>query len=211
MIGIYMILNKVNNKVYIGQSKNITKRISRHRCDLRKNIHKNKYLQLDFNKYGIDSFLFISLTPCTVEQLNTLEQYYMICFESYLTEFGYNRQYGGDLGKPTLESLKSIIIANSNTSDVTREKLRNSSKGNTNCLGKPRSEFTKNMIRNSLQVHGDTRDYIRCVETGDTFRGVTSAGNSYKVNPQGISRCCRGKQRTCGGYHWEYILEGSDK
>ena len=43
MIGIYMILNKVNNKVYIGQSKNITKRISRHRCDLRKNIHKNKY------------------------------------------------------------------------------------------------------------------------------------------------------------------------
>ena len=206
MVGIYMIVNIKNNKVYIGQSRNIMKRISRHRCDLRRGSHKNKTLQQDFDMYGIDNFIFEALCECPLSQLNTLEQYYMICFESYSIEFGYNRQYGGDSGFPTLAAYNNIVKANLTTSCNTRNKLRKASMGNTNLLGKHHSDLTKDMIRNSL-YGGDKKDYVRCVETGDTFVGITDAGHRYGVNPQGVSRCCRGKQKTCGGFHWEFIMD----
>lgn len=54
---IYFIRNKVNNKIYIGQtSQKLSYRINRHFYDLKKNIHNNDYFQRSFNKYGFDSF-----------------------------------------------------------------------------------------------------------------------------------------------------------
>jgi len=53
---IYGIRNSVNGKIYIGQTKDINKRMTRHRSRLRKNKHFNKPLQEDFNKYGYNNF-----------------------------------------------------------------------------------------------------------------------------------------------------------
>lgn len=55
-IGIYQIKNKINGKVYIGQSINIEKRLKRHLNDLRKLKHRNQHLQNAFNKYGEKSW-----------------------------------------------------------------------------------------------------------------------------------------------------------
>ena len=55
--GIYKIINKINNKIYIGQSINITERLKQHKRSL------NKYFKYPlynaFRKYGIDNFEFI--------------------------------------------------------------------------------------------------------------------------------------------------------
>ena len=56
--GIYQIKNRINNKKYIGHSINITYRWYTHTSNLMENIHPNKELQEDFNKYGIDVFDF---------------------------------------------------------------------------------------------------------------------------------------------------------
>ena len=42
--GIYMILNKINNKVYIGQSVNVGDRLDGHLRELRKGKHINVHL-----------------------------------------------------------------------------------------------------------------------------------------------------------------------
>jgi len=52
--GIYMIINVVDKKVYIGQSLNVKKRIKRHFYELSKEIHPNAHLQRSFNIYGKD-------------------------------------------------------------------------------------------------------------------------------------------------------------
>ena len=44
MIGIYKIVNSINNKIYVGSAKNIKKRWSAHKSDLNKNKHHNKHL-----------------------------------------------------------------------------------------------------------------------------------------------------------------------
>ena len=50
---------------------------------------------------------------------------------------------------------------------------------------------------------------ILCVETGERFDTVADAARSVARPPANLSRCCAGKRRTCGGYHWKYYEEAS--
>jgi group I intron endonuclease len=61
-----MIKCKLNNKVYIGSSKNIERRWKEHILSLNKNDKRkcNKNLQNDWNEFGRDSFEFIILEEC---------------------------------------------------------------------------------------------------------------------------------------------------
>lgn len=50
--GVYIIQNLINNKYYIGASKNIISRLQNHKTDLRGNNHVNIHLQSAFNFMG---------------------------------------------------------------------------------------------------------------------------------------------------------------
>lgn len=56
---IYMIYNRVNHKRYIGSTLDFTLRRIRHKYTLNSFKHHNKHLQLSWNKYGKNNFLFI--------------------------------------------------------------------------------------------------------------------------------------------------------
>ena len=63
--GIYKILNKLNNKSYIGStSESFRKRWNLHKHHLVNGKHKNSHLQYAWNKYGSDNFEFIILEEC---------------------------------------------------------------------------------------------------------------------------------------------------
>lgn len=94
--GIYKIFNKKTNKCYIGQSKDIHKRISNHKYCLYKNKHLNKHLQRAWNKYGSNSFEFEILEFCTEDLLNKKEKEYIEKYDSY--KHGYNSTKGGKDG-----------------------------------------------------------------------------------------------------------------
>lgn len=76
--GIYSITNEVNNKVYIGSSKNIFNRKSQHYSELRGNYHANRFLQRAWNKYGEHSFKFeIVEVVKDIDMLLEVEQKYL--------------------------------------------------------------------------------------------------------------------------------------
>ena len=77
--GIYQIKNLINNKLYIGSSKNLYERFLTHRAELRNNYHFNTHLQNAFNKYGEQNFQFTILQQCDNDQnlLFDLEQWYV--------------------------------------------------------------------------------------------------------------------------------------
>lgn len=77
MIGVYYIKNKINNKIYIGSSKDIYTRKSQHYSELRGNYHTNIILQRSWNKYGEDSFEFGILEETTIENRFEIEQKYI--------------------------------------------------------------------------------------------------------------------------------------
>ncbi|QSF47865.1 GIY-YIG nuclease family protein [Paenibacillus tianjinensis] len=56
--GIYKILNRINQKCYIGKSTYIESRWQIHKYQLRANKHHCKELQKEWNTFGEESFLF---------------------------------------------------------------------------------------------------------------------------------------------------------
>jgi group I intron endonuclease len=75
--GIYKIINKVNGKYYVGSSNNITLRWRKHKEALKRNQHKNRYLQRAWNKYGEVSFDFIIVETIPQDKLELIEQQYL--------------------------------------------------------------------------------------------------------------------------------------
>lgn len=87
--GIYMILNIINNKSYVGQSVNLRKRKSDHFNQLRKNKHRNRYLQASFNKYGEKYFKWVVLEN-NIDNLLEQESYWINVRKSLDAGYGYN-------------------------------------------------------------------------------------------------------------------------
>lgn len=96
MIGIYKITNKINNKIYIGQSVNIKSRWADHKKNAFNANYKeyNKYLYRAFRKYGLENFTFEIIEECSREELNDRENYYILYYHSNEEEYGYNTTSG---------------------------------------------------------------------------------------------------------------------
>lgn len=75
-VGIYVLINIVNNKHYIGHSTNLGNRLTKHFSLLRHNKHDNYKLQEDFNKYGEKSFKF-GILKYVEKDLVEIEQKYV--------------------------------------------------------------------------------------------------------------------------------------
>ena len=73
--GVYCIVNKKNNKKYIGSSKNIWQRLQCHRSYLRNNSHTNKHLQSSYNKHGESQFDVYVIEYC--DNYLEREQFYL--------------------------------------------------------------------------------------------------------------------------------------
>ena len=58
-MGIYKIINVVNNKFYIGSAVNFSRRKTRHFSELRTGKHNNRYLQASWDKHGEAAFVFV--------------------------------------------------------------------------------------------------------------------------------------------------------
>lgn len=94
--GIYEIRNKVNNKVYIGQSRNISRRWNDHVRELNNNIHDNYHLQQSWNLYGKENFRFTIVALCSADELNELEAFYIDKMNSMNSDYGYNIRFVDD-------------------------------------------------------------------------------------------------------------------
>lgn len=163
--GIYIITCLVNNKIYIGRSKNWKGRLHTHKSHLINNRHPNPYLQSAANKYGIENFTFELLEEYDIEFLCSMEHYWCNLLCSYNREFGYNieptnpncykchsKETGEKISKSnmgkkhTKESKKKISDSNKGKilSNEHRKKLSVSKKG---------IKFTKEHKRNLSIAH----------------------------------------------------------
>ncbi len=56
--GVFQVKNTANGKVLLGSSLNLEGSLNGHKFTLRIGSHRNKELQDDWNKYGVESFIF---------------------------------------------------------------------------------------------------------------------------------------------------------
>src|SRR6185369_5432920 len=138
--GIYLLRNLVNDKIYIGSSDNIYRRINEHFLRLSNNYHENKRLQYSFNFHD-GKFKAYIIERCNIEILIEREQYYI---DLYNPQYNIARIAGKTIGyshlkedKQLMSRIKKELFANgfevwnkgiSHTKEV-KDKISNTLKG----------------------------------------------------------------------------------
>lgn len=134
--GIYEIVNIENGKRYIGSSKNIKSRFSRHKTSLRKNIHENTYLQNAWNKDGEGSFCFNILLQCEPENC--------ILFEQMVLDGNIQHDYN-------ICKTAYSWLGNRHTEE-TKQKMSKSHIGISTCKGFVHTEESRQRMRESSKT-----------------------------------------------------------
>ena len=207
MIGIYKIISP-SGKIYIGLSKDIEGRWRGYSVNKKTAPHQRK-LYYSFKKYGIENHKFEILEECKFEELNEKEIYYIKKYNS--VEKGLNISKGGysfwevNIGKKhketTIKKMKEWWSINAQPrSDETIKKIKETK------LKNPRTT-TEEMIQ-KFRKSSPTKKAVFQYDLEKNFiaeyESINEAARYLGVGNDSISACCRGKQKTAGGYIWEY-------
>ena len=104
--GVYQIKCIENEKIYIGQTIDLDRRLHDHLRTLRRGTHHNHYLQRAFDKYGEKSFEFSVLQECSIDDLDKVEKEWIARLNSMNPLVGYNLESGGNRGQAVSEDTK---------------------------------------------------------------------------------------------------------
>jgi group I intron endonuclease len=186
--GIYGIKCCLNEKLYVGFSKDIYSRWVKHKSELRRNRHTNDYLQNSWNLYGEESFKFIIIEKCNdQDDIKSKEIYYIALFDT-LRPRGFNLTSGGEGPlNPSEETLlrKSKARKGKKHTEETKKMLSELRMGTPSWnKGKKFSDETKERIsvaRKGLKIKGSSSIYI------GVRKGKYSWRAYIKVNGKNIS------------------------
>ena len=219
--GIYIFINKVNQKCYIGSAVDLNKRRLDHLCLLRQNNHHSRHFQRSFNKHKENNFLWFILERVEKSDLIKKEQYYMdILNPEYNICKIANSSLGVKRSKETCDKIGKAKMGNTNwlgiiKSKSHRENISNGLKGNTNKKGKKCSEIARQNIAkgNIGKINRlGTSKYPAVIQLSlnneelNTFDDVYKAGLTIGLSRQQsckIIRACK-LNYVAYGYKWKF-------
>lgn len=209
---IYLHRNKINGKVYIGQ----TCRKPERRYGAEGIYYKKcKRFYSAIQHYGWDNFEHIILkTGLTKEQADEYEKFYIIEYKSSEPEYGYNLLEGGSnlsnywdkIENREKQSKDKKIYINEHP-EVLEKMIKHS---HTAEINEQKSILMKQRYanqENSLYAINEKRkNQVECVESGEVFPSITTAAQAKNISAGCISMAISGKRKIAGGYHWRKII-----
>lgn len=190
MIGVYVIRCNANNKFYIGVSKDIESRWREHRSDLKNNKHHCIRLQRCYNKYGKNSFEYLTVyNSDSYEQAINLEVAMITALDGDFLLNSSKTSRGFGVGyKHTDEIKKKIslaLIGNKYTvgyrhTAEAKEKQRLSSLTNIRCIA-TRFQTSTIYIKDGVKYNGSKEASVK------TNIPRTTLMRYAKANKQGWS------------------------
>lgn len=177
--GIYKIINRIDNRYYLGSSKNIERRWIRHKYDLKRQKHNNIFLQRAYNKHGADSF-YLDIIHICENEIKKIEQDYL----NKLDDLAYNLSKfasGGDMisyhpHRSKIVKKISRSLKKRYKSILERQKLSASRSGQKNGMwSKSHSDETKKKISmKSKEYFSKNSSYRKDKKFEDIFSEETS-------------------------------------
>lgn len=206
-----------SNKVYIG----ITSREPEKRWRNGNGYYNNKHFYNAIKKYGWDNFQHEVLhTGLTKEEAEQKEIELIKQYNSANPNYGYNLDNGGSCADRVTEATRRKISQRNKgkiISKETRMKISKSTKGvkkpefskeslekmSRSHIGKKLSEEQKAKIKeNSKRIK--VCQYSLNGELIAIYDGQREAARKLNIDSSSITKCCKGKIKTVGGYIWKY-------
>jgi len=197
MIGVYLITNTITGAKYVGQSKDIKRRMMEHRTPHSSLKSKNKKFADDIAKYGIERFEFEVLEECPVERLLETEKKWIEILKPEYNTVG--RYFTDDTKKKISQTLKKHWehMPNDAKQRIITHNLIGPRKGHKV------SENTRQKLR---EVNLEKRTYsVKVVETGIVYRGAQECAAALGCSYYSVLNQLSGKTKTTKGYHLERV------
>lgn len=190
---VYKFTNKIDGKVYIGQTIN-----EYYRYNCHKNAKCKSYFHAQIREIGFENFEYEVIFKCVFDNKNDAkivledrERQAILDYMSWNPEFGYNKSLGvGSTGaKFTQTELQKTTMKRIHTgkklSPETIEKMKNSLKGKTAWnKGKQMSDTTKLKLSKSHAKYKNIQQY----DMNNNLIGEFDDINDAEIQ----SGCCRG-------------------
>lgn len=171
--GVYIIKNKITGKFYIGSTCNsFARRFSSHKHDLRKGIHKSKYLQRSFDKHGEGAFLFWPIKFLSDPKvIRETEQLYIDVLKPQYNTAKYvdKPMLGRKLSEAQVEAVRQRMKGRTPWnkgkpfSIEVRMKMSKNGKGKGQGKTRPKKPSTKSVLRDDGQVFKNTEEAARAI------------------------------------------------
>ena len=202
---IYKIVNDINDKVYIGQTKNtISKRWSTHKQMSK--THPN-IIYKAMRKYGLEHFSIIEIESCDNSLLNEREIYWIAYYDSYNN--GYNMNLGGNYRNPCESAFKDKILqVYDENPNLSYQQIADI----VGCSITPVSIFLNTYNRPSKYSQHKGRPVLQYDLNGNFIQEFSSANQAAKSlgksegGHTSILNVCKNKPyyKTAYGYKWKF-------
>ena len=202
---VYIHKNKQNGKVYIG----LTSLKPERRWQSGKGYKDQPYFYSAILKYGWDEFEHLIIkSNLSKEEASNLEKNLIIQYDSMNSQKGYNLREGG-INNYTLTDEQRNKKAWAKGKKFSKEHCENISKSlkNRNFSKISREKMSEaKLLAGTFQGGNNPKaQKVICIENQKIFDTLTDAANWCGLKSySSISKCCKGIQKTAGGYHWEY-------
>ena len=205
---IYLHRNKINGKVYIGQ----TCQKPEKRWNYGYGYKNCPRFYSAIVSYGWSNFEHIILeNNLTSDEANEKEQYYIKKYNSQNPDLGYNLTEGGSSLSEYWKTPEHRELQSQNKKLYFKEhpdkKIENDMhlKEIAQKSAKIRSEKMKENYANQgglFHLNESRKKRIKCVETNEIFTSLSEASKKYNISVGNISSVIHGKRKSAGGYHW---------
>jgi group I intron endonuclease len=188
--GIYKIINKKNNVVYVGQSENLNTRFNRHIYRLKRNEHHNESMQRAFNKHGEDIFEYEIIEEVELELLTEREKYWIDYYGGINSNNNYNfkdpllNEYSDYIKKKQSKKISGENNPNwgNKWTEEQKEKMSKFKKGKTleEFMGKERAELTREKMSKSQTGRKHPEEVKEKIRKANSGEKNPSYGKGYK-------------------------------
>lgn len=203
---IYKITNKINKKIYIGQTVRPLKRRWSEHCKSAFKKDGNSTLYRAMNKYGIENFKITIISTCeNMEQMNHREKYYIKLFNT-LSPNGYNLMSGGKSGG---FASKEVVETNRKNSILMHIEHPEIAINHSLMLKKRYLDHPELLVQLALSKGGKPFKVFYKSTTSLVWEGINQGEceRLLGVSQGNISSCLNFKKKTCNGYIFRYVGE----
>ena len=220
---IYKIENKINHKVYIGQTIDFKERMYQHK-KMRKDT-KPQMIDLAINKYGVDNFTYIIIDQAeTPEEADIKEKQYIIEYDC-LKPKGYNILKGGryqrgawNTKEVNMYTLQGIFLESFECARVLSEKYPKYQEETIKICCRKENYYKDRLFRFSNGDYSNLdvefkRQNPRCKKIYQydlegnligEYESLTIASKKTNTNRPSISSCLSGKYQVANNFMWFY-------